>query len=252
MKTIVLSVLLSSAMWAQLPAPNQAGVAMGHLHVKAANLEPHKKLWAGVLDARVLKLGKFDVMKLPNLLVLLEKAESEGGTEGSVIGHVGVKVRDLKGTLAKAETAGLTVKPPFVSTPDGVRVELVEDKTLATPAANHHIHWYDANVDATRDWYVKMFGAAAGKRGRFEAADLPGVNLTFSAAEQPVAGTKGRVLDHIGFEVKNLAEFTKKLEAAGVKFDVPYRRVESLGLSLAFFTDPWGTYVELTEGLGRL
>jgi hypothetical protein len=37
-----------------------------------------------------------------------------------------------------------------------------------------------------------------------------------------------------------------------VKFDVPHRKIPALGLSLAFLTDPWGTYIELTEGLGKL
>ena len=31
----------------------------------------------------------------------------------------------------------------------------------------------------------------------------------------------GRALDHIGFEIKNLEEFTRKLEADGVKLAVP-------------------------------
>ncbi|HTM51465.1 MAG TPA: VOC family protein, partial [Bryobacteraceae bacterium] len=89
-------------------------------------------------------------------------------------------------------------------------------------------------------------------RGKFEAADLPGVNLTFSASEGAVSPTKGRALDHIGFEVKDLEAFCRKMEADGVKFDVPYRKIPALGLSVAFFTDPFGTYVELTEGLSRL
>jgi catechol 2,3-dioxygenase-like lactoylglutathione lyase family enzyme len=89
-------------------------------------------------------------------------------------------------------------------------------------------------------------------RGPFQAADLPGVNLTFSLAPGAVAPTKGRALDHIGFEVKDLAEFCKKMEAAGVKFDLPYKNIPSLGLSIAFLTDPWGTNIELTEGLSRL
>ena len=59
-------------------------------------------------------------------------------------------------------------------------------------------------------------------------------------------------MDHIGFEVRNLEAFCAKLEAAGVKLDVPYRKVASLGIGLAFLTDPWGTYIELTEGLDKL
>ncbi len=65
-------------------------------------------------------------------------------------------------------------------------------------------------------------------------------------------GRIGFVLDHIGFEVKNLEAFCKELEAAGTKLAVPYRQVPALGIAIAFFTDPWGTYVELTEGLNKV
>ena len=34
-----------------------------------------------------------------------------------------------------------------------------------------------------------------------------------TVAAAPTAGTRGTTIDHIGFEVKNLAEFMKKLEA---------------------------------------
>ena len=133
-----------------------------------------------------------------------------------------------------------------------MKIEIYEDKTIAAPIVNHHIHFYDASVADTKAWYVKTFGAKGGMRGRFEAADLPGVNLSFSLSETPVVGTKGRALDHIGFEVKDLEAFCKKLEASGIKFDVAYRKVPALGISIAFFTDPFGTYIELTEGLSKL
>ncbi len=123
---------------------------------------------------------------------------------------------------------------------------------MSVPVAHHHIHFFNGAVFETQDWYAKMFGAKKGKRGKFDAADLPGVNLSFSLSDTPVVGTKGRAMDHIGFEVKDLEAFTKKMEAAGVKFDVPYRKVPALGIAIAFFTDPWGTYVELTEGLNKL
>ena len=55
------------------------------------------------------------------------------------------------------------------------------------------------------------------------------------------------MLDHIGFEVTRLEEFTRKLESMGVTFDVPYRKNGDVGE--AMFTDPWGTSIELTEGL---
>ena len=74
----------------------------------------------------------------------------------------------------------------------------------------------------------------------------------FSVAAEPVMGTRGRALDHIGFEVKNLEAFTKSLAAQGIMLDRPYTKVEALGIAIAFISDPWGTYIELTEGLDKV
>ena len=52
----------------------------------------------------------------------------------------------------------------------------------------------------------------------------------------------------LGFEIANLEAFCRKLEAKGVKFDTPYSKGGS-GISAAVLTDPWGTRIELTEGL---
>ena len=54
------------------------------------------------------------------------------------------------------------------------------------------------------------------------------------------------MLDHIAFEVVNLAAFCKKLASAGVQFDVPFTKSVE-GQSYATLTDPWGTSIELTE-----
>ena len=62
----------------------------------------------------------------------------------------------------------------------------------------------------------------------------------------------GRAIDHIGFEVKNLEAFTKKLAAQGTKLDEPIRSVPAAkNLKITFITDPWGTRIELTEGLDQ-
>ena len=137
----------------------------------------------------------------------------------------------------------------FVMAPDDIKVELVENRTQTDPVALHHIHFSTHDVDAMKTWYVRTFNAEAGMRGSFEAADLPGVNLTFSNAAEAPEGTQGRSLDHIGFEIDGLEAFCRRLEGMGVTFDRPYREIEGLGIAIAFFTDPFGTYIELTEGL---
>ena len=81
-----------------------------------------------------------------------------------------------------------------------------------------------------------------------ESDDLPSVNLSFGGTK-PLLGTKGRAIDHIGFDVQNLEEFVKGLEARGIKLEAPIRQVPNTKVKVAFLTDPYGTYIELTEGL---
>jgi catechol 2,3-dioxygenase-like lactoylglutathione lyase family enzyme len=79
---------------------------------------------------------------------------------------------------------------------------------------------------------------------------LPGGEVDFIKAPTAPAPTKGRSLDHIGFEVTGLEAFCKKLQADGVPFDLAYREMPQLGgLKIAFILDPVGTRIELTEGL---
>jgi catechol 2,3-dioxygenase-like lactoylglutathione lyase family enzyme len=243
---------------AQLPAPNAAGVSMGHLHLNVKDVDANLAFF-GTLGGKPIKVGgRLDGVKFPDVFILLRKGTPSGPSEGSVINHVGLKVNNLKESLARWEAKGIksipgtNAKQAFIVSPDELRIEITEDSAMSGTVANHHIHFYTASVTETQAWYVKTFGVKAGKRAIFEAADAPGVNLTFSAATSPLVPIKGRVLDHIGFEVKDLEAFCKKLEASGVKFDVPFRKVPDLGLSIAFFTDPFGVYIELTEGLNKL
>jgi catechol 2,3-dioxygenase-like lactoylglutathione lyase family enzyme len=257
MKFAILLLGLSAGMHAQLATPNASGVTMGHLHLYSKDTEAQTKFWVAVLGAQETKLGNMQVFKLPGVLILLQKADPRAGTEGSVINHLGFKVRDLSATLAKVEAAHITIvsrtpQQAMLLAPDDIRVELTEDTTISSPTIHHHIHFYATEVEAMQKWYATTFGAIPGKRGKFEADDLPGADLSFTPATAAQVPTKGRALDHIGFEVQDLEAFTKKLEAAGVKFDVSYRKIPALGLSLAFLTDPWGTYIELTEGLDKL
>mgnify|MGYP001142569627 CR=1 FL=1 len=252
----LLTMVDGKVVYSRLPLDG-AGVSMGHYHLKVRNVSGHARLWVELFGATPGKLGRMEMLKLPGAVILVEPGQPTGGSHGSIVDEIGLKVRDLKATLVKAKAAGVQIvterpegRNAILNFPDDVRVEVTEDSALAATAANHHIHFRHPAVNEMKAWYVKLFGAAPGKRGRFEAADLPGVNLTFTEPEtSSTVPTKGRSLDHIGFEVKNLEAFCKRLEAAGLKFDIPYRNLPELRLAIAFLTDPWGTYIELTEGL---
>ena len=95
MKLLSLILSLAPLALAQLPAPNAAGVSMGHLHLNVKDVDESKKFWVDQLGATPVKLGNNEVMKFPGALVFLKKADPTGGSEGSVVQHVGFLVRDL-------------------------------------------------------------------------------------------------------------------------------------------------------------
>jgi catechol 2,3-dioxygenase-like lactoylglutathione lyase family enzyme len=74
------------------------------------------------------------------------------------------------------------------------------------------------------------------------------MNLSFQGCRDECGPTRGRAIDHIGFEVDDLQSFVTALQAKGVDFQMGYREVPSIKLAIAFFTDPSGVYVELTQG----
>jgi catechol 2,3-dioxygenase-like lactoylglutathione lyase family enzyme len=268
---LLLAGFFPGALEAQLEGAAQGPVAMGHHHLNVPDLDASRHFWVELLGGEAVQLGPLEVVKLPNLLVVLRRQEPSSGTFGASVNHIGLQVPDVALEVAALEAAGVAVKThehipmaegpvfdlpdqntrvAFVESPSGVRVELFEYATQERPVENHHIHFYVAEPAAARDWYVQHFGATPRKRGSFDSADLPGVNLTFSPGE--TSGTEGTALDHIGFEVNGLAALVDRLKEQGIVFSRPYTEVEPLGLSFAFFTDPWGTYVELTEGLDQL
>lgn len=235
-----------------------ADVSWGHFHFNARDLDEARKFWTMLGATPAKAIGANDVYRVQNAFVLVRKAEPAGGSEATVVHHVGFRVKDFDAVLARVKEGGYRIltAPEAVARnhkanimgPDEIDIELVGDPKMDAPIASHHVHFHSP-VEETRDWYARTFGATPGKRDSFVAADLPGINLTFTAPKAETKATKGYAIDHIGFEVKNLDAFCKRLEAAGIKFDRPYTKMPQLGLALAFLTDPWGTYIELTEGL---
>jgi catechol 2,3-dioxygenase-like lactoylglutathione lyase family enzyme len=151
--------------------------------------------------------------------------------------------------------ASPTTNIAFVLGPEETKVELVEVKTQTAPIQLHHVHFFGEQQAEMQAWYAKVFGAAAQPANpaqAFVTAQLPGVTLSFTRSPTATVATQGRALDHIGFEVKNLEAFTKQLEADGIPLTVSYRTVPALDIAIAFIKDPWGTNIELTEGLADI
>jgi catechol 2,3-dioxygenase-like lactoylglutathione lyase family enzyme len=253
--TILTSLLfVPSALLAQLPAPNAAGVSSGHMHLMVRDPQVHKKIWVDALGAQVVNSGSLELLKVPGIFLVLGRAETAEGSEGSSVDHFAFRAKDLPAIKAKLVAAGVPItrddpREIVAMFPDKVKVEFYAAPTLTVPLEHYHVHFFTNDPDGLRAWYVKHFGAATTTQGNAVITNVPGIDFSFRKTDQTQAATKGRSLDHIGFEVRGLEEFCKKLEAAGVTFDTPFRDVPSIGLKIAFVLDPAGTRIELTEGL---
>jgi len=272
---LFLGILLSLATGAsaQLAPPNAAGVSMGHLHYRVRDVDANARFWVSLGGAPT-RIGSNQAVRLGHVFVVLSQGDYSGLSDGAVVNHVAFRVPSFE-ALAKA---GIKVQRlegfPGVgntTTPEGERVELFEDaalnltftpddgkhsagsdrhnKPVGVPIAFHHIHLYVPGDEhlAAKAWYVRMFGGVGGKRSNYDAVDLPGINLNFSGGRTSTQ-MKGRTLEHVGFEISGLEALCRRLESMGVKFDTPYRKNPD-GIATATLTDPWGTSIELTEGL---
>jgi catechol 2,3-dioxygenase-like lactoylglutathione lyase family enzyme len=255
---LLLASTLAAGNAAAQPAPfNEIGVTMGHWHIASKDVEANKKLFLA-MGGKLFMPGGNPLIMFPGLYINLNLGteKGDGGSVGSVVNHVGFIVDNVQKRVAQWKAAGVDVLPggnnrldqAFVVTPDGVRIEILEDKMQTVPIRGEHVHLSvtEAEVPKAQAWYAKTFGGKAGTRNNAPVVDLPGVQLRFARADTKQAPTRGRVLDHIGFDVRDHAAVVKKLEAEGIKLDEPVRKSPT-GSTITYITDPWGTRIEIVQ-----
>lgn len=257
-KTLLLALTFSAIpLLAQLSPPNDAGASAGHDIFSFHDIGVAEKFWAA-LGGKPAELGPLKMTKFPGVLFLMRKGDPKGGTEGSTIEYIGFKVKDLKESLEKLDAIGIEPLPgsskteAFVSGPDGVKVRLAEDRNLDRTIVADRIKMVVPDPAAAQAWYEKWFGAKPVQDGKDTVAGIPGGNILFAKAEGPVAGSKGRAFDRIGIEVNNVEQLCKDFESSGIKLDTPYRKANGFDLAVCVLTDPWGTYIEVSQGLAAV
>ena len=257
----------------------KARIRVGHYHLNVSSVDDHKRFWIETLGGTPAKVGTTEAVRFGDVLVLLRQQRPSGPTRGTTFDHIGLAVPSVpnmtKAVVAKGYqlTVGRELpgqKPPdtgpsavygafsYLLGPDGVKVELVTNKEPnAPPIVHHHVHFTNPQYVEMGQWYMKALDATLrpGQTDFFFGADLPGIGymLNFFKWEmnEPLEGTAGRAVDHVGFDVRNLEEFAKGLDAKGIKHS-PLRPAPTLNnVNTISLVDPWGTAIELTEGLDK-
>lgn len=274
--TLVLAALAAQA---QAQLTNKAApVIVGHYDLNVTSVDEHKRFWVDTLGGTPIKIGDVDVIRFPDVYLFLRVQPPTGPTRGTTFDHIGFAVPDVPAltekvvangyalTVGREPAPGETASPPtagnygrfsYLVGPDGVKVELVTNMAPdAPPILHHHVHFVNREFVAMQQWYMKAFDATLrdGQTDFFIGADLPGVGymLNFFSwlPNETLVGTAGRAVDHVGFEVRDLEGFCRALERKGIALVKPYRRDGAL--ATASIVDPWGTVLELTEGLRDL
>jgi len=246
----------SAPAFAQLAAPDAAGVSLGAVYYTVPNVDAHKKIWVDIFGAKPVKVGAVEMLKMPGVFIVLTKGTPAAGD--GLVNHLGIWAKDLDPTRAKLTAAGIQTAPKaqFVNLPDGLRLEFIDDAMGPEAPAAHHIHCFipaAADANASRAWYMANFGAAenARRNGAVPSALLTTpdkwISIDFTKSGNPTPN-KGKILDRFALEVKGLDAFVKKLETAGVKISKPVA-TDASGLKTAMFVDVLGNEVELIEGL---
>ena len=255
---LVVASTLAAGPAAAQPAPfNEIGVTMGHWHIVSRDVEANKKLFLA-MGGKLYMPGGNPLVMFPGVYINLNLGteKADGGTPGSVVNHVGFIVDNVQKRAAQWKAAGVPVLPgnnnrldqAFVVTADGVRIEILEDKAQGMPIRHEHVHLSlpEAEIPRAQAWYAKTFGGNVGTRNNQPVVDVPGVQIRFARADARQAATRGRVLDHIGFDVRDHAAFVKKIQAEGITLDEPARKSPS-GSTITYITDPWGTRIEIIQ-----
>ncbi len=225
--------------------PNAAGVFFLHIHLYVRNVEAQRNFWlalaGGPQGGRGVRIGTATVSITPG--------EPKGGNAGSAIENVTFRVKDLKDTLAKLEAAGGklmpggTVSSAFVMAPEDVKIELIEDRSLEGPSAYDHVQLNLKSTAEALPWHQKVLGATPVAGGW----TIPGTIVKVTEG-RAAPTSKGTSLDHIAFDVGDLAAFLKKLDAARLDYE-PVTRIGDGTRGYTYLMDPGGVYIELMGSL---
>ncbi len=276
----VLLMAVTSPGLAQL-TNDEAPVIVGHYRLNVSSIEDHLAFWVDTLGGEAIKIGATQAIRFPDVYLLLTEKAPVGPTLGTTFDHIGFAVPDVpaltervveKGyelTVGREPAPGETASPPtagnygrfsYLVGPDGVKVELVTSDVETPPAiTHHHVHFVNRDFVEMQQWYMAAFDATLrpGQTDFFIGADLPGVGymLNFFSwlPAEDLVGTAGRAVGTVGFEMRDLDGFVERLAEKGITLSQPVRTAEELdGIRTATIVDPWGTVLELTEGLRAL
>src|SRR5256712_12034083 len=104
---LLFALTLTAGTAAAQPAPfNQIGVTMGHWHIASKDVEANKKLFLA-MGGKLFMPGGNPLIMFPGVYINLNlgSEKGNGGTQGSVVNHVGFIVNNVQERVAQWKAA---------------------------------------------------------------------------------------------------------------------------------------------------
>jgi catechol 2,3-dioxygenase-like lactoylglutathione lyase family enzyme len=194
-------------------------------------------------------------------------ASSSGGSQGSVIEHLGFSVADIDAKMRELAAINTKVIEPvknvpglyetaLIESPWGTQIQLVQDPELL---GLHHVQLRVSDTEAAYAWLLDKFGGERTKiKGQIDSVKYAGtggfttVYVVITKGES--APSQGRVIDHIGWRSTATINETKAmLEGKQVQLTSQPRPLElPNGPTINYFyvAGPNGTRIEIVERPG--
>jgi catechol 2,3-dioxygenase-like lactoylglutathione lyase family enzyme len=266
LRSLCWTAALAVSAMTSIGAQSRATLPYDHIHLNEP-AEEASTWWETHID------GARRITEAPNRLMygavrlMFLSPRSQGGSQGSVIEHLGFSVADLDAKMRQLAADSVKVIEPvkdvpglyktaLIEDPWGTRIQLVQDPELL---GLHHVQLRAPDPDAVYAWLLDKFGGERTKiKGQLDAvkyAGVPGFTTVYIVvAKGDSVASQGRVIDHIGWRSTGAIDSTKAmLEGKHVELTSQPRPLNlPNGPSINFFyvAGPGGARIELVERPG--
>lgn len=163
----------------------------------------------------------------PTTIRFAKAAQPVGGSVGTGLDHIGFGYADINAAIKRFAQTGVhivsgveqegPIRYAFIKDPWGTLIEIVQDADLQ---GFHHIHLATTDGKQTIKWYSDMLGGQVGRyRGLIGGIRYGNLWVLVKGVKQPLAGTRGRAIDHVCIAVDDLDATADKLADKNVDFE---------------------------------